>query len=48
MMDQRVDTAYSLWKSKPLEDTDLIKELIAIEGDEAAIYERFYKDLRCV
>lgn len=36
---------YSLWCEKAIGDSDLIEELKAIEGDDAAISDAFYKDL---
>ena len=36
---------YKLWCEKAVEDEDLVKELKAIEGDEEAIKDRFYRDL---
>lgn len=36
---------YQLWCEKATEDPDLIKELESVKGDEAAIQDRFYRDL---
>ena len=36
---------YKLWCEKATEDEDLVKELEAIEGDEEAIIDSFYRDL---
>ena len=36
---------YKLWCENATEDEDLVKELKAIEGDEEAIKDRFYRDL---
>lgn len=38
-------TRYKRWRDMPLEDSDLIEELVGLEGNEAEIYERFYTDL---
>jgi len=40
-----IGALYDLWLSKALEDKDLTDELIKIKGDDAAIYERFYREL---
>ena len=37
---------YNEWIKKATEDADLQKELLSIEGDEDAIYERFYTTLK--
>ncbi|MBQ3418014.1 MAG: phospho-sugar mutase [Ruminococcus sp.] len=37
---------YNEWLKKATEDADLQKELLSIEGDENAIYERFYTTLK--
>ena len=34
-----------LWLARAVEDADLITELKAVAGDEAAISDRFYRDL---
>ena len=36
---------YKLWCEKAVDDPDLQTELKSIEGDEAAIQDRFYRDL---
>ena len=36
---------YKLWLENATEDPDLVEELKAIEGDEEAIKDRFYRDL---
>ena len=36
---------YKLWLENATEDVDLVNELKAIEGDEEAIKDRFYRDL---
>lgn len=36
---------YELWKKSAVADPDLIPELLSVEGDEAAVYDRFYKEL---
>ena len=36
---------YNLWKSKQLEDPDLIAEMVDIEGNDYEIKERFVKML---
>lgn len=36
---------YKLWCEKAVDDLDLQTELKSIEGDEAAIQDRFYRDL---
>lgn len=36
---------YKLWCDNAVEDEDLVKELKAIEGDDEAIKDRFYRDL---
>lgn len=36
---------YEAWRSRPLEDGDLIRELEEIAGDSAAITDRFYREL---
>lgn len=38
-------TRYQQWRNTPLEDSDLIEELVRIEGNKTEIYERFYTDL---
>ena len=35
---------YKLWCEKAVDDPDLQTELKSIEGDEAAIQDRFYRD----
>ena len=37
--------AYALWRRLAVEDPDLIRELEAIEQDQAGISDRFYRDL---
>lgn len=44
-MTTNVKSKWSLWNSRKLKDVDLEKELALISGDEAAITDRFYKDL---
>ncbi|MGN1347775.1 MAG: phospho-sugar mutase [Acutalibacteraceae bacterium] len=36
---------YRLWKEKAVLDSDLQKELLAVENDEDEIFDRFYKNL---
>ena len=36
---------YNIWKSKHLEDPDLIAEMVDIEGNDHEIKERFVKML---
>ena len=36
---------YKHWLEQDLEDRDLAEELAAINGDEEAIKDRFYRDL---
>ena len=36
---------YTLWKSKAVDDTDLIDELNSIQGNDEEIYDRFYRCL---
>lgn len=36
---------YKLWKSKAVDDSDLIDELNSIEGNDEEIYDRFYRCL---
>lgn len=36
---------YDLWRARAQEDPDLAAELAAIQGDEAAVADRFYRDL---
>ena len=36
---------YRLWKEKAVLDSDLQKELKAVENDEDEIFDRFYKNL---
>ena len=40
-----IQTRYQAWRSRPDLDPTLAAELNAIEGDEAAITDRFYRDL---
>lgn len=44
-MDKNILANYSLWLKKATEDTDLTRELMSIDGNEAEIYERFYREL---
>lgn len=44
-MDEKILNKYTTWLDKATEDTDLTKELKSIEGNEAEIYERFYREL---
>ena len=37
--------SYARWRKTELEDADLTAELLAVEGNEKEIYERFYTDL---
>ena len=37
---------YNEWLKKATEDADLQKELLSVEGDEEAIYDRFYTTLK--
>lgn len=41
----RENELYKLWLENATEDEDLVKELKAIEGDDEAIKDRFYRDL---
>lgn len=43
--DKQIMTEYSRWRAQKLPDPALEKELIAIDGDEEAIRDRFYRDL---
>ena len=36
---------YDLWRARAVEDPDLRAELAAVQGDEAAVADRFYRDL---
>ena len=36
---------YDLWCARAVEDPDLRAELAAVQGDEAAVADRFYRDL---
>ena len=36
---------YDLWRARAVEDPDLAAELADVQGDEAAIADRFYRDL---
>lgn len=36
---------YDLWCARAVEDPDLRAELVAVQGDEAAVADRFYRDL---
>ena len=36
---------YDLWRARAVEDPDLRAELAAVQGDEAAVTDRFYRDL---
>ena len=40
-----IHALYALWKEKAVADPDLQAELAAVEGDEEAILDRFYKNL---
>ena len=40
-----VNALYKLWKEKAVSDKDLQTELIAVEGKEEEILDRFYKNL---
>ena len=40
-----IHALYARWKEKAVADPDLAAELAAIEGDEEAILDRFYKNL---
>ena len=44
-MQKQAFETYQLWLSSPLSDPDLKAELEQISGDEAAIEDRFYRDL---
>ena len=44
-LDEKILNKYTTWLDKATEDTDLTKELKSIEGNEAEIYERFYREL---
>ena len=44
-MDQKILTTYNLWCERATEDPDLVAELREIEGDEAAVFDRFYCEL---
>lgn len=44
-MQKQAFETYQLWLSAPLRDADLKAELEQISGDEAAIFDRFYRDL---
>lgn len=44
-MTEEIMNAYRLWCEKATDDADLQEELKAIEGDEEAINDRFYRDL---
>lgn len=44
-MTSQVKERWSAWSSRQLEDTDLSRELEEIKEDEAAISDRFYKEL---
>lgn len=45
MLATKIATAYNAWLSQPGLPADLAAELIAIQDDEAAITDRFYRDL---
>lgn len=45
MMDQNQKERYQIWRENAVDDPDLCKELAEIEGDEAAIEDRFYREL---
>ena len=36
---------YTLWREKAVIDEDLVRELAAMEGDETAIEDAFFRDL---
>lgn len=44
-MTEEIKKLYQLWCDNAVEDADLQTELKAIEGDEEAIIDRFYRDL---
>ena len=45
IMNELTKKTYETWKSAKLKDENLIAELAAIENDEDAINDRFYKEL---
>ena len=45
IMNELTKKTYETWKSAKLNDENLIAELAAIENDEDAINDRFYKEL---
>ena len=44
-MDEKQKERYQVWKERATDDPDLCKELSEIAGDEAAIEDRFYREL---
>ena len=44
-MDTKIRETYELWLRKALRDRDLTSELESVAGDEAAVTERFYRQL---
>ena len=44
-MTSQVKERWDLWSRQQLEDADLVQELADVRGDEAAISDRFYKEL---
>ena len=44
-MDENIIGLYGLWCEKATRDQDLAAELSSIRGDEAAVNERFYRQL---
>ena len=44
-MKDRIKDTYELWMARAVEDPDLKEELLAIAGDDEAIFDRFYCEL---